>query len=109
MRGNWTSQQLIGEVNRILDLLGAEDLHALPAESIGDDLKGLARVGSRIDAESSRRLQHFDKNQGYAASGALTAQAEPVRQTATKEPARQTGETSEPGPACRPDALHQDR
>src|SRR6202049_2080190 len=75
VRGNWTSQQLIGEVNRILDLLGAEDLHALPAESIGDDLKGLARVGSRIDAESSRRLHHFDKNQGYAPSGALTAQA----------------------------------
>src|ERR1700674_3022324 len=75
VRGNWTSQQLIGEVNRILDLLGAEDLCALPSASLGDDLKGLSRIGSRIDAESSRRLHHFDKNQGYAPSGALSAQA----------------------------------
>src|SRR6202049_3723753 len=74
-RGSWTSQQLIQEIDRMLDLLRAEDLHALPAESVGDDIKGLSRIGSRIDAESSRRLQHFDKNQGYAASGALTAQA----------------------------------
>jgi hypothetical protein len=74
-RGEWTSQQLIGELNRILDSLSAEDLCALPSASLGDDLKGLGRVGSRIDAESSRRLHHFDKNQGYAPSGALTAQA----------------------------------
>ncbi|HEX7158277.1 MAG TPA: DUF222 domain-containing protein, partial [Edaphobacter sp.] len=75
VRGNWTSKQLIAEIDRLLDLLGAEDLNALPSGSLGDDLKGLARVGSRIDAESSRRLHHFDKNQGYAPSGALTAQA----------------------------------
>src|ERR1700694_479158 len=74
-RGNWTSEQLIGELNRILDSLGAEDLGSLPSSSLGDDLKGLSRVGSRIDAESSRRLHHFDKNQGYAPSGALSAQA----------------------------------
>src|SRR5580704_19219045 len=74
-RGSWTSQQLIGELHRVLDLLGAEHLCALPSESLGDDLKALARVTSRVDAESSRRLHHFDKNQGYAPSGALTAQA----------------------------------
>src|ERR1700681_4894965 len=74
-RGSWTSQQLIGEIHRLLDLLGAEDLCALPSSSLGDDLKALSRMGSRIDAESSRRLHHFDKNQGYAPSGALTAQA----------------------------------
>jgi hypothetical protein len=74
-RGDWTSQQLIGEIDRLIDLLSAEDLCALPSASLGDDLKGLGRVGSRIDAESSRRLHHFDKNQGYAPSGALTAQA----------------------------------
>ena len=50
VRGNWTSQQLIQEIDRILDLLAAEDLCALPSASLGDDLKGLARVGSRIDA-----------------------------------------------------------
>src|ERR1700687_3323720 len=75
VRGNWTSQHLIEDLNRILDLLGTEDLCALPSESLGDDLKGLTSVGSRIAAESSRRLHHFDKNQGYAPSGALTAQA----------------------------------
>ena len=62
--GKWTSQQLMGELDRILDLLGAEDLHALPAESMGDHLKGLTRVGNRIAAESSRRLRRFDKGQG---------------------------------------------
>jgi hypothetical protein len=74
-RGDWTSQEVIGEIDRLIDLLSAEDLCALPSASLGDDLKGLGRVGSRIDAESSRRLHHFDKNQGYAPSGALTAQA----------------------------------
>ena len=73
--GNWTSQQLVVELDRILDLLAGEDLHSLPSESLGDDLKGLARIGNRIDAESSRRLRRFDKDQGYAPSGALSAQA----------------------------------
>lgn len=31
--------------------------------------------GGRVDAESSRRLCRFDNGQGYAPSGALTAQA----------------------------------
>src|ERR1700674_3852188 len=74
-RGRWTSQQLVVELDRIVDLLGEEDLHSLPSESLGDDLKGLTRIGNRIDAEASRRLHRFDKDQGYAASGALTAQA----------------------------------
>src|SRR3984893_4719296 len=74
-RGIWTSQQLVGELDRILDVLGNEDLHLLPSESLGDDLKGLTRIGNRIDAEASRRLRRFDKDQGYAPSGALTAQA----------------------------------
>jgi hypothetical protein len=74
-RGNRTSSQLFGELARILDWLGAEDLGALPAESMGDDLKGLTRMGNRLAAESSRRLRHFDKGQGYAATMALSAQA----------------------------------
>src|ERR1700687_42476 len=74
-RGNWTSQQVIGEIDRLLDLLGAEDLHVLPAESIGDDLKGLTRIGNRVAAENSRRLRRFDKGQGLASSMALSAQA----------------------------------
>ena len=74
-RGNWTSQQLIGELDRILDLLGAEDLHALVPECLGDDIKGLTRICSRADAECGRRLHHFDKGQGYASSLALSAKA----------------------------------
>src|ERR1700730_7219231 len=74
-RGNWSSQQVIGEIGRLLDLLGAEDVHVLPAESVGDDLKGLTRIGNRVAAESSRRLRCFDKGQGYASWMALSAQA----------------------------------
>src|ERR1700687_3073058 len=65
----------MGELDRILDLLGAKDLCALPAESMGDDLKGLTRISNRIAAESSRRLRRFDKGQGYAPTIALSAQA----------------------------------
>jgi hypothetical protein len=74
-RGNWTSQQLISELNGILDSLGAEDLGSLPAESVADDLKGLTRIGNRIAAEASRRLRRFDNGQGYTTSMALSAQA----------------------------------
>jgi uncharacterized protein DUF222/HNH endonuclease len=74
-RGNFTSVELVGELNRILDLLGDEDLHTLAAESLGDDIKSLLRVGHRIDAEAGRRLHRFDKGQGFASSPALTAQA----------------------------------
>src|SRR3984893_6137004 len=74
-RGNWTSQQVISEIGRLLDLLNKEDLDVLPAESIGDDLKGLTRIGNRVAAENSRRLRRFDSGQGYASSMALSAQA----------------------------------
>jgi Domain of unknown function (DUF222) len=74
-RQNFTSQELVGELDAILDLLADNDVHALPAESAGDDIKALLRVSNRVDAEASRRLQRFDKGQGYATSGALTAQA----------------------------------
>ncbi len=74
-RGNWTSIELVGELNRILDRLGDEDLHAVAAEAMGDDIKALLRVGNRVDAEAGRRLYRFDKGQGFASSPALTAQA----------------------------------
>ncbi|MDQ6876543.1 MAG: 13E12 repeat family protein, partial [Candidatus Dormibacteraeota bacterium] len=72
---NRTSQELVDELNRILDRLGGEELFSLPGESLGDDIKQLLRIGNRIDAEAGRRLRRFDKDRGYAASGALTAQA----------------------------------
>jgi hypothetical protein len=74
-RGNCSSIELVGELNRILDLLGDEDLHSVPAESMGDDIKALMSVGNRIDAEAGRRLVRFDRGQGWAQSGALTTQA----------------------------------
>jgi hypothetical protein len=58
-RGNCTSIELVGELNRILDLLGDEDLYVAAAESVGDDIKALFRVGNRIDAEAGRRLHRF--------------------------------------------------
>jgi hypothetical protein len=74
-RGNFASIELVSELNRILDVLGHEDLHEVLAESVGDDIKGLLRVGNRIDAEVGRRLHRFDKGQGFGSSPALTAQA----------------------------------
>src|SRR5437899_2873714 len=73
--GNWSSQEVFGEVDRLLDLLAEEDLTALPSESAGEHFKELTRIGNRVDAECSRRLHRFDKGQGYAASGALSARA----------------------------------
>ncbi len=74
-RGNCTSPDVLRELNSLLDRLSDQDLEAVPAESVGEDIKELRRIGNRVDAESSRRMRHFDKGQGYAASGALTAQA----------------------------------
>jgi len=74
-RGNWTSQGAYQEIDSILDRLAVEDLNSLPAESMGDDQIALQRIGNRVQAEAVRRLRHFDRNQGYAASGALTAKA----------------------------------
>jgi hypothetical protein len=65
-RGSWTSRELFEELNQRLDLLGGEDLSLLPAESLGDDVKELMRIGNRVEAEAGRRLRHFDKGQGYA-------------------------------------------
>jgi hypothetical protein len=74
-RGAWTSGEIVTELHRLLDLLHDEDLLALPAESCGEDVKELLRIGNRIDAEFGRRLRRFDKGQGYASSLALTAAA----------------------------------
>jgi hypothetical protein len=74
-RGNWTSKEAFQEINSILDRLGGEDLATVPAESMGDDQIALQRIGNRVQAESLRRLRRFDRGEGYAASGAVTAKA----------------------------------
>ena len=74
-RGNWTSQEVLAEINSLLDQLAAEDLNSLPAESMAEDLLGLQRLDNRVQAESLRRLRRFDRGQGYAATLALSAKA----------------------------------
>src|SRR5437879_6188624 len=74
-RGSWTSEQAFQEINSILDQLVEEDLTAVPAETTGDDVIALQRIGSRIQAEALRRLRRFDRGQGYANTLALSAKA----------------------------------
>src|SRR2546422_1106943 len=73
--GSRSPQAIFDQLHKLIDGLGGEEIDSRPAEALGDHIKALERIGNRIDAESSRRLRHFDRHQGYSASGALTAQA----------------------------------
>ena len=55
--------------------LREEELEAVPASCMGDDLKELRRHINGCEAEFTRRLRRFDDGGGYAATRALTAQA----------------------------------
>jgi hypothetical protein len=55
--------------------LRSEDVQAVPASSMGEDLIALRRHINGCEAEFTRRLTRFDKGQGYKASAALTAKA----------------------------------
>src|ERR1700674_3053262 len=59
----------------VLERLQAEDVFALPAESMGPDLEELRRHINACEAEFQRRLHRFDKGDGYVADGALTTRA----------------------------------
>lgn len=72
-RGNWTPQEAFQEIGAILNRLAQEDLTAVPAESMGDDVIALQRIESQVQAEGLRRLRRFDSGQGYANSPALSA------------------------------------
>jgi hypothetical protein len=74
-RGKWTSTEVFREINFLLDRLSSEELMELPSASLGEDIKKLERIGNRCRAESMRRLRRFDKDQGFAASGALTTKS----------------------------------
>src|SRR5260370_13479544 len=74
-RGNWTSNDVLEEINSLLNQLADEDLSSAPAEAMGDDQIALQRICNRVQAEGLRRLRRFDSGQGYAPSGALTARA----------------------------------
>ena len=51
---------------------GSSDLEGL---SDGEAIQALFRHRNKVDAEIQRRLHRFDKSEGYAADGALTAKA----------------------------------
>ena len=74
-RGSWTSEQAFEEINSILGQLAEDDLNAVPAETMGDDVIALQRIGNRVQAEVLCRLRRFDKGQGYANTLALSAKA----------------------------------
>ena len=75
MGGNWTSDKVFAAINSLLDGLAAEDLTAMPAETMGDDQIALQRICNRVQAEALRRLRRYDRGQGYAGSMALSAKA----------------------------------
>jgi hypothetical protein len=62
-------------MNQGLLRLREEELEALPASSMGDDLKELRRHINGCEAEFTRRLTRFDRGQGYAATAALSAKS----------------------------------
>jgi hypothetical protein len=63
------------DIHQGLQRLRQEDLFAVPAPAMGDDLQELRRLSNGIEAELTRRLRRFDKGGGYAATPALTAKA----------------------------------
>jgi hypothetical protein len=63
------------DIHQGLQRLRQEDLFAVPAAAMGDDLQELRRLSNGIEAELTRRLRRFDKGGGYAATPALTAKA----------------------------------
>src|ERR1700674_5450375 len=55
-----------------LQRLREEDLEALPASCMGQDLVALRRHINACEAEFMRSLTRFDTGQGYVADGALS-------------------------------------
>jgi len=62
-------------MNLALQRLREEDLEAVPASLMGDDMEEVRRHINGCEAEFTRRLHRFDKGGGYAATAALTAKA----------------------------------
>src|SRR5689334_12744407 len=71
--GFGSSEEALSELKNCLAWLASEDILELPAETMGDDLKTLECIANQVQAESARRLRHFDRGRGYTASGALSA------------------------------------
>jgi hypothetical protein len=56
-----------------IDGLQAKDLRLEPGSELGHRLKTLRGAINRLEAESARTLEVFDRTQAYAASGSLSA------------------------------------
>ena len=63
------------DMSQGLQRLREEELEAVPAALMGDDIQELRRHINGCEAECTRRLRRFDKGGGYAATAALTAKA----------------------------------
>ena len=63
------------DLNQGLQRLRDEELEAVPAALMGDDIQELRRHINGCEAECTRRLRRFDIGGGYAATAALTAKA----------------------------------
>src|SRR5947208_66580 len=59
----------------VLLQLQAEDIAEVSPDVIGPQLEDLRQHINQCEAEFSRRLQRFDKGEGYSADGALSARA----------------------------------
>jgi hypothetical protein len=59
----------------VLDRVVAAEAAEVSVDAIGEELQELFRHRHQIDAAIQRRLQRFDKAQGYSADGALSAKA----------------------------------
>src|SRR6266850_3521029 len=63
------------DMYQALQRLREEDLEALPASAMGDDLEALRRHINGCEAEFTRRLHRFDSGGGYAATQAFTTKS----------------------------------
>ena len=63
----------VTRLQEAIDRLAQEDLELVPAASLGDDLRALRSAIERMEAEFSRRLERFDRSQGYLPSGYCSA------------------------------------
>src|SRR5262249_26442448 len=63
----------VTQLHQAIDRLAQEDLQLLPASDLGDDLRGLRSAIERMEAQFSRRLERFDRHQGFVPSGHCSA------------------------------------
>ena len=59
----------LAQIQGAIARLSHEDLEPLPAACLGDDLRGIRCAIDRLEAEFSRRLERFDRNQGWVPYG----------------------------------------